>query len=619
MLCKSLALTHYGSRSEERVEQAHIGHYKEFLLILAVAGILVPLLVRLGLNSILGFLLVGVLLSPSVAGMFADAVPLLKNLILSDAEGLTSVGELGVVFLLFLIGLELSFERLYLLRKLVFGLGGLQVLISTAVLYAGARLFGLSPETALVTAAALSLSSTAIIVQLYSDTKRLASQPGRAAFAVLLMQDLAVIPILFLASALGGEQGSSLASGIGMALAQAAVAIATILLIGRYVLRPLLRMVAGTHSSDLFMAIVLLTAVGTGVIAGYFGLSMALGAFLAGLTLAETEYRRAIEAILEPFKGLLLGAFFLLVGISVDIGILLANPTGILAAAIAVIVIKAAIIYTLARLMKLPHATALEIGLLLGACGEFAMVILASAKSLGLVGLPLYSQLLPVVILTMMAIPLLALLTRHLLKLKMPGNTAGVPALLPPSDTQPHVIIAGFGRVGRLLGDMLKEHKVPYVAIDSDASNAARAHKEGYPVYFGDASNAEFLKICGIDGAMVIAVTMDISDRVDDVVTTVRQYWKDIKIIARARDEKHAQRLYDEGVSDAVPETIEASLQLGESILVEAGIAMGLAIASVHERRDVYRKLLGRPNRRQELASLRKRMRRVKSETENQA
>jgi CPA2 family monovalent cation:H+ antiporter-2 len=601
------------------VEQAHIGQYNEFLLILAVAGILVPLLVRLGLNSILGFLLVGVLLSPSVVGAIATAVPSLKSFSISDAEGLTSVGELGVVFLLFLIGLELSFERLYLLRKLVFGLGGLQVLVSTAALYAGARLFGLSPETALVTAAALSLSSTAIVVQLYSDSKRLASQPGRTAFAVLLMQDLAVIPILFLSSALAGEHASSLAGGIGTALAQGVVAIAAILLIGRYVLRPLLRMVAGTHSSDLFMAIVLLIAVGAGAIASYLGLSMALGAFLAGLTLAETEYRRAIEAILEPFKGLLLGAFFLLVGISVDVGVVLANPVGILLLTVAVILVKAAIIYALARLMKVPHATALEVGLLLGACGEFTMVILAGAKATGLVDLQLHSQLLPVVILSMMAIPLLSYLTRHLLKLKMPGRTATAAALTPPSDTQPRVIIAGFGRVGRLLGEMLKEHKVPYIAIDADAGNAAKAHKEGFPVYFGDASNAEFLKICGIDGAKVIAVTMDISDRVDDVVTTVRQQWQDIKIIARARDERHAKRLYEEGVSDAVPETIEASLQLGESILVEAGIAMGLAIAAVHERRDGYRKLLGRPNRKQELANLRKRMRRVEPETEQDA
>ncbi len=284
------------------------------------------LLVRLGLNAILGFLLVGVLLSPSVLGSQSDLLPFLKTFMISDAEGLTSLGELGVVFLLFLIGLELSFERLVVLRKLVFGLGGLQVVLTTAALYAGGRLLGLTPEQALLVGAAFSLSSTAIVIQLFSESRRLSSQPGRVSFAILLMQDLAVIPILLLGSILGGDSAQSLGIGIGKALLQAAIAVTAIVVIGRYMLRPLLRMVAGTNSADLFMAIVLLIAVGAGAMASYLGLSMALGAFIAGLTLAETEYRRAIEAILEPFKGLLLGAFFLLVGISVDLGVVHAKP-----------------------------------------------------------------------------------------------------------------------------------------------------------------------------------------------------------------------------------------------------------------------------------------------------
>lgn len=596
------------------MEQAHTGQYNEFLFILAIAGVLVPLLVRLGVSSILGFLLVGVFLSPSVAGKLTAYLPFISPLTMSDAEGFTAVGELGVVFLLFLIGLELSFERLYRMRRLVFGLGGLQVVLSAALLYGFGRLFGLEPETALIVAAALSLSSTAIVIQLYSDSKRLSSQPGRTAFAILLMQDLAVIPILLLGGALGGEQSSSLAFGIGKSVVLAVIAVSVILMIGRFVLKPLLRMVAGTNSSDLFMAIVLLIAVGAGAVASYLGLSMALGAFIAGLTLAETEYRRAIEAILEPFKGLLLGAFFLLVGISVDLGVVIANPVMIVSLTVGIIVIKAAVIYGLARLMKLPHGVSLEVALLLGACGEFAMVILSSAKSTGLIDIELQRMLLPVVILSMMAIPLLGWIARKILHRNGKKQAVQAPSQ-PPADVQPTVIIAGYGRVGRLLGEMLKEHKVPFTGIDSDAAGAAKAHKEGLPVYFGDASNPEFLKICGIASAKVIAVTMDDADRIDDVVTTVRQQWKDIKIIARARDEKHAKRLYEEGVSDAVPETIEASLQLGESILVEAGIAMGLAIAAVHERRDDYRKLLGRPNRKQELANLRKRMRQPLAET----
>ena len=587
------------------MENGAIGQYNEFLLVLAVAGIVVPLLVRFGLNAILGFLLVGILLSPSVLGSQTDIFPFLKTFMISDAEGLTSLGELGVVFLLFLIGLELSFERLMVMKRLVFGLGGFQVLATTLLLFGLAYALGLPAEEALIAGAALSLSSTAIVIQLYAETKRTTSQPGRISFAVLLMQDLAVIPLLLLIGSLGGEQHSSLPVSIGNALLLAAFAVAAIVTIGRYALRPLLRMAAGTHSSDLFMAMVLFIALGAGAIASYLGLSMALGAFIAGLTLAETEYRRAIEATLEPFKGLLLGAFFLLVGISLDLTKFVEQPFLILGLAAAVILLKAAIIYGLARLFKISHGTSLEVALMLAASGEFAFVILATGKSTGLITVDQHGIISVVVILTMLALPLLGWTAR---KLGRQSLARTMPMPTPPVDAQADVIIAGYGRVGKLLGAMLREHDVPYIAIDADAANASAAHKQGLPVYFGDASNAHFLKTCRIEGAKVIAVTMDDADRVDDVVTTVRAEWKDIKIIARARDERHAMRLYEEGVSEAVPETVEASLQLGEAILVEAGIAMGLAIASVHERRDGYRKLLGRPNRKEELATLRRKL-----------
>ena len=591
------------------MENGAIGQYKEFLLVLAVAGIVVPLLVRFGLNAILGFLLVGIMLSPSVLGSQTGIFPFLKTFMISDAEGLTSLGELGVVFLLFLIGLELSFERLMVLKRLVFGLGGLQVIVTTLLLFGLAHALGLPAEEALIAGAALSLSSTAIVIQLYAEAKRTTSQPGRISFAVLLMQDLAVIPLLLLIGSLGGDQHSSLPVSIGNALLLAAFAVAAIVTIGRYALRPLLRRAAGTQSSDLFMAMVLFIALGAGAIASYLGLSMALGAFIAGLTLAETEYRRAIEATLEPFKGLLLGAFFLLVGISLDLSRLVEQPFLILGLAAAVILLKAAVIYVLARLFKINHPTSLEVSLMLAASGEFAFVILATGKSAGLITIDQHGIISLVVIVTMLALPLLGWSARKLGRQSLAKTAAATAAMpTPPADAQPRVIVAGYGRVGKLLGAMLREHDVPYIAIDADATNAAAAHKQGLPVYFGDAGNALFLKACRIDGAKVIAVTMDDADRVDDVVTTVRAEWKDIKIIARARDERHAMRLYEEGVSEAVPETVEASLQLGEAILVEAGIAMGLAIASVHERRDGYRKLLGRPNRKQELATLRSKL-----------
>jgi CPA2 family monovalent cation:H+ antiporter-2 len=596
------------------METADVGHYREFLIILAAAGLVIPLFVRLGINSILGFLLVGFLLSPDVLGSLTTPFPFLKAFVITDQEAISSLGELGVVFLLFLIGLELSFERLVTMKRLVFGLGSLQVVTTTTFIAVVAYGLGFTPAQSMVIGTALSLSSTAIVIQIYSDEKRLGSQSGRTSFAILLFQDLAVIPILLMVSVLGQESSGPVLQGIAIALAQAVLAVGLIIGVGRFALRPLLRLVAGTNSSDLFMAAVLLIAVGTGVLANYAGLSMALGAFIAGLTLAETEYRRAIEAVIEPFKGLLLGAFFLLVGLGIDLNGFIDSPVQILAIAIALIAAKTAVTYLFARVMKVNHAAALESSLLLGPCGEFAFVILSSAAALSILDRTMFSRLLLTVSLTMAAIPFLSILGKQLIKRskKLQGNS---PETLeaPPKDDQPRIIVAGFGRVGHLIGSMLDEHKIPYIAVDADAALVTRERRAGFPVYYGDAANIEFLKKCGLAEAKAIAITMDNPARVDDVARTARAESPDLKIIARARDERHAMRLYAAGVTEAVPETIESSLQLGESILVEAGIPMGLAIASVHERRDTFRKLLGRPNRKKELNLERKRLRREKA------
>jgi CPA2 family monovalent cation:H+ antiporter-2 len=596
------------------METADVGHYREFLIILGAAGLVIPLFVRLGINSILGFLLVGFLLSPDVLGSLTTPFPFLEAFVLTDQEAISSLGELGVVFLLFLIGLELSFERLVTMKRLVFGLGSLQVISTTALISLATYVLGFTPAQSLVIGTALSLSSTAIVIQLYSDDKRLGSQSGRTSFAILLFQDLAVIPILLMVSVLGRESSGPVLQGIVIALAQAVLAVGLIIGVGRFALRPLLRLVAGINSSDLFMAAVLLIAVGTGVLANYAGLSMALGAFIAGLTLAETEYRRAIEAVIEPFKGLLLGAFFLLVGLGIDLHGFIESPVQILSLAIAIVIAKTAVTYLFARLMKVNHAAALESSLLLGPCGEFAFVILSSAAALSILDRVMFSQLLLIVSLTMAAIPFLSILGKKLVKRskKLEGNSPET-LEVPPEDDQPRIIVAGFGRVGHLIGSMLDEHKIPYIAVDADAALVTRERRAGFPVYYGDAANVEFLKKCGLADAKAIAITMDNPVRVDDVARTARAESADLKIIARARDERHAMRLYTAGVTEAVPETIESSLQLGESLLVEAGIPMGLVIASVHERRDTFRKLLGRPNRKKELDLERKRLRREKA------
>lgn len=592
-----------------RMASDSFSHYKDILIVLGAAGIIVPLLMRLGISSILGFLVVGLLLGPHVLGRISENVPALPILTITDPEAVAGLAELGVVFLLFLIGLELSFERLKTMRKLVFGLGGLQVVISTAVLAAGAVYVGFDVKQAVVIGMALALSSTAIIIQLFSEDRRLGSQAGRISFAVLLMQDVAVIPMLLIVTALAAPAGSNLGLALVWAVGQALLAALLIVLIGRFALTPLLRLVATAKSPELFLAAVLFIAVGTGAAATLAGLSMSLGAFIAGLVLAETEYRRAIETIIEPFKGLLLGLFFLLVGLNLDLALLVQSPVKILAAGVAVIAIKFAMTLLCGKIFKLPERPMLEAAMLLGPGGEFAFVILAAATTLGLFKHQDTAATLLLVTLTMMLIPLLSKIAKSLRKKLGPSISDQAANMEAPSEQQSsHVIIAGFGRVGTLVADMLAEQSIPYVALDIDVANVTRGRKAGYKVYYGDAANLAFLETCGLAAAKALAVTMDAPQRVEQILRLVRAEQKDLKIIARARDERHAQKLYEAGVTEAIPETIEASLQLAEALLVETGVPTGLAIAAVHGRRDVSRKLLGRPDRRAEVAKMRNRL-----------
>ncbi len=584
-----------------------VTHYKDILLVLGTAGIIVPLLMRWGVSSILGYLIVGILLGPDIVGALAERLPALNAIAFSRNADFSSLAELGVVFLLFLIGLELSLERLNTMKRLVFGLGGLQVIISILIIGAAAVYLGYDSRQAIILGMALSLSSTAIVIQLLSEQKRLGSQSGRVSFSILLMQDLAVIPMLMLLGLMSGNASGNLAAGIVQAIAQALAAILVIVIVGRYALRPLLKMVASTQSTDLFMAAVLFITIGTGALALQAGLSMSLGAFIAGLMLAETEYRRAIEAIIEPFKGILLGAFFLLVGLGLDLHAFVEQPSRIIGTALVLVALKALVIYLLARIYNIQRTAALEAALLLGPCGEFAFVLIAAALASGAMPQSAETSPLLIVTLTMMLIPLMSRLATWLRPRLTPKiQMADIEA--PPGELSGHVIIAGFGRVGTLIASMLDEHKISYIAADGDAAVVARERKNAMPVYFGDATNIEFLKKCGLAGAKALAVTMDNPVRADDIVKVARAANPDLKIIVRARDERHAMRLYLEGATEAVPETIESSLQLGEALLVETGVPMGLAIASIHERRDAFRKLLGRPNRRKQVKTARERL-----------
>jgi CPA2 family monovalent cation:H+ antiporter-2 len=565
--------------------------YKEALLFLVTAGVVAPLFFRIRVSPVLGYLLAGVALGPFGLGRLAQRAAWLDALALTNVESIGRLAAFGVVVLLFTVGLELSFERLKRMRRLVFGLGLAQVVVSTLALGAAAYALGQKPAAALMIGAALSLSSTAIVIPVLAEEKRLGASVGRISFAVLLFQDLAVAPLLVLAAMLAGGRVENLGAGLVLTLAPAALALAAAIVVGRLALRPLFRSVAMTRSPEFFMAACLLVVLGSALTAAASGLSMALGAFVAGLLLAETEYRREIQVTIEPFKGLLLGLFFVSVGAGLDLSVLTAQPAKVLSVTAGFVVVKAAALFALTRLFGAPNGVAAEVALLLGPGGEFAFVMIAAAVAGRIVVGADGQVLLVAVALSMLAIPLLGRIGAALAR-SQPRALAPEALVAPPDDESRRVIIVGYGRVGALIGEMFDAHRIPFIAVDVDANLIARERRAGKPVYFGDASREEFLRRCGIETARAVVVTMDAPAANEAVVAAARLLRPDVTLVARARDAAHARTLYRLGVTDAVPETIEASLQLSEAALVDLGVPMGLVIASIHEKRDEFRKLL---------------------------
>ena len=577
------------------------GEYKDVVLFLATVGVIVPLFRRWRISPILGFLGAGVVLGPFGLGALSGAFPWLGYFTIANPGEIAQLAEFGVVFLLFMIGLELSWERLRLMRRWVFGMGALQVTLCLAAIALAGMTLGLDIAPAVAIGAALALSSTAVVMQILTEHKRQHSPAGRATFSVLLFQDLAVAPILVTLAILGrGGDGEAFSPRLLLAFAPAALGVMILVAFGRLLLRPMLKSVARAKSEELFMAACLLVVIGAGLVSALTGLSMALGAFIAGLLLAETEYRHEVEVTIEPFKGLLLGLFFLSVGIGLDLSLLAAQPWAILGMSVGVVVLNATVVFGLGRLFGLPWRGALEAGLLLAGGGEFAYVILSAAMGDGIVPRPLGQMVLVSSTISMMCIPLLAALG-----LKLGGRRTGgqglaaepaVPPAADPAEAEaPKVLVVGYGRVGKLVGDMLHRHDIAWVAAERDPKLVEAARHAGEAIYFGDASRQEFLRRCGLETAPALVVTMDSPEGVEAIVATARAMRPDLTIVARARDARQAQRLYELGATDAVPETVEASLQLSEAVLVEIGVPMGLIIASIHERRDEFRKALNRP------------------------
>ena len=551
--------------------QLHIPYLRETLVFLVAAGLLVPILQR-WLSPVLGFFLVGSLIGPHGLGLLADRWEPVGWFVITDLEGVTALGELGVIFLLFVIGLELSFERLWTMRRLVFGLGSAQVLVTGAVIAAIAHGWGNDLATAIILGACLALSSTAIVTALLVEGGRLGTSAGRATFSILLMQDLAVVPILFAVSVLGSMAMENAALGFGMALGEAALTVAAIYVVGRLMLRPLLHMVAKADSRESFVAICLLLAVGTAAVTGYAGLSMALGAFLAGLLIAETEFRHQVKVDIEPFKGLMLGLFFLSVGMGIDWRVVLEQPILVLSSAIGLILLKVAINFGLALAWRLPRHRAGEVAIMLGQAGEFGFLVINLSVTVGLLDAPIAQFMLIVVGLTMLATPGLDWLARKAARLLEPeeGLSEDERDMI-DDEIEGHVIVAGFGRVGETIAAMLDRQDIRYLAIERDPGLARAAQDEGRRVRLGDAARLDVLRESSLEQASALVITIGDEEATEALAQEIHRQAPALPIFARARDQKHADRLIDVGASFAVPETIEGSLRLAEVLLRDFG------------------------------------------------
>ncbi len=561
-----------------------IPYLRETIIFLVAAGLVVPLVRKAGISAVLGFLFVGLVIGPFGVGRLVGETPVLELMVIADVEGVRRFAELGVIFLLFTIGLELSIAQLWGMRRLVFGFGTAQVTISALVIGGIAYAFGNSLVAATIFGLCLALSSTALVMQLLTETRRLSAPAGRSSFGVLLLQDLAVVPILFFVGIAGATVEGSLAVAALKAIGEAGLVIALIFLVGRIAVRPFLQFVGGTGSREVFMAAVILLVLITAALTALAGLSMALGAFLAGLLFAGTEYRHQIASDIEPFKGLLLGLFFISVGMSLDILAVWADIQWVLLSALGLLLIKGIILYLLARAFRLPKDVAAETAILMSQGGEFAFVVIAAALSFALLDPDTAQFMLLVVIVTMFLTPLLAVAGRRageMLRRREAGNGDMATSI----DDEHPVIIGGFGRVGRLLAQLLEEQRIPYVAIDSDPDLVAAERAKGAAVFFGDASQPDLLKHLGIERAAAFATTMDAPQAAEHVIKAVHKNWPHIPIIARACDVSHAENLRASGARSAVPETVEASLELCEQLLTNIGFPQEAARAIVDDQR----------------------------------
>jgi glutathione-regulated potassium-efflux system protein KefB len=544
------------------------------LIFLAAAVLIVPVFKRLGLGEVLGYLAAGVVIGPSVLAL----VP--------DAEAVLQFAQVGIVFLLFVIGLELKPSRLKVMRKAVFGFGSLQVVVTTALLALAAWWLGLAPLPALVVGFSLGLCSTPLVLHLLGERKELSTRHGRHAFALLLFQDLAAIPVLALIPILAAD--ALMADGAVPLLREvmlAAGAFAGLIVGGRYLLRPLFHYAAATRSREVFAGTALLVVIGAALLMELAGLSMALGAFIAGVLLADSEYRHNIEADIEPFRGLLLGLFFMAVGMMAEIGLLATLPLEILGLTLGLVLLKALAMVIAARLYRSRWKEAANLGVLLSQGGEFGFVLLSAAAAAALLDQALVSLLILVISLSMAATPLLFQLHVHGLR-RLFVSRRPKPAFDRPTDESPQIIIAGFGRFGQIMGRALQGLKIPYTVLDINADQVDVVRRYGNKVYYGDASRIDLLKAAGADRARVLVVAVGDPQASMRIVEQAKRQFPHLRLYARARNRYHAHLLMRAGITQIVRELLPASLELTRDALVGLGISPQQAQHTIDTFRD---------------------------------
>nr|WP_295670621.1 cation:proton antiporter [Sphingomonas sp.] len=559
--------------------------FSDALVILGAAGIVIPAFARFRISPVIGFILVGLLVGPSGLGALVGDHPWLYYLTISDPHAIEPFAEFGITMLLFSIGLELSLKRLWSMRSLVFGTGAAQLIGSGLLIGLGLYLVGQASTGAAALGSALALSSTALVLPIAGTS----SPVGRSAFAMLLFEDLALVPIIFVLAALApSAAGEGLANIVGV-LGRGALTVVVIFVGGRFLLPRLFAQAARTKSPELFLAVSLLVVIVASLATTAAGLSPIVGALLAGVLIAETDYHNEVEVITAPFKGLALGVFLITVGMSLNLQLIVENWLGLLAAIAGVVAVKTAVTFGLLKLSGIRNGVAAETGVLMGSPSETTLIVLGTAAQAQLIQASTANFWQTVTAIGLTITPLLAQLGKRVARgIEKRSSDDGGDLEIPLEG--PGTVVIGFGRVGRMVADMLKVHNQPFIAVEADIDAVAAARAEGYPVIFGDVARGELVDRLNLGRAKALILTMD--DPVLSVRLTrrVRGWVPDLTIVARARDTIHAAELYKAGATDAVPETLESSLQLSEAVLVDLGVAVGPVIASIHEKRDELRK-----------------------------